>query len=89
MATRPDFINQQFLRNLTELAPPEWDKDHVHEVEDLHEKGMLGKDYYLGGSMNFTYNGITTNEEAVHFHTSELIVSEQRIKFINRWGGNI
>jgi len=89
VATRPDRINQQFLRNLEDLTSSEWRKDYVHIVDELHEKGLLGRDYYLGGSMNFTYNGISTNEEAIHVHTNPVIVAEQRLKYLNRWGGSI
>jgi phosphatidylserine/phosphatidylglycerophosphate/cardiolipin synthase-like enzyme len=37
-----------------------------HIAEELHTKGILGDGYYLAGSMNFTYNGITVNEEALN-----------------------
>ena len=87
VATRPDRHNQQFLRAIEDYAPVGWRQKHVHIVEELHEKGLLGSDYYLAGSMNFTYNGIVVLEESAHFHTEPAIVAEQRIKFRDRWGG--
>jgi phosphatidylserine/phosphatidylglycerophosphate/cardiolipin synthase-like enzyme len=58
-----------------------------HIAEELHTKGILGDGYYLAGSMNFTYNGITVNEEALTYETSPEVIAEQQLIFINRWGG--
>ena len=60
---------------------------YAHAVEELHLKGILGDGYYLAGSMNFTYNGITINEEAVTYETSAEAIAEQKLIFTNRWGG--
>jgi hypothetical protein len=37
--------------------------------------------------MNFTYNGITVNEEALTYETSPEVIAEQQLIFTNRWGG--
>jgi hypothetical protein len=59
----------------------------IHLAEELHEKGIVGDTFYLGGSMNITYNGITINEEAVVYETSAEVVAGRRIIFKDRWGG--
>ncbi|MEH2096321.1 MULTISPECIES: hypothetical protein [unclassified Nostoc] len=58
-----------------------------HITEELHAKGILGDGYYLAGSMNFTYNGITINEKVVTYETSPEAIAEQQLIFTNRWGG--
>ncbi|GAA6620053.1 hypothetical protein NUACC26_058690 [Scytonema sp. NUACC26] len=45
-------------------------------TEELHAKGILGDGYYLAGSMNFTYNGTTVNEEALTFETSTEVIAQ-------------
>ena len=88
VATRPDPHNNHFRRTMESLTPPGWSDSRLFIVDELHEKGLLGEEYYLAGSMNFTYNGITAErqEEAIHYHVNPEIVGEQRIKFRDRWG---
>jgi hypothetical protein len=85
VATRPLPHNYGFIERLGEAASA----DHIviHLVEELHEKGIVGDTFYLGGSMNFTYNGISINEEAVIYETTSEIVAARRIIFKDRWGG--
>lgn len=52
----------------------------------LHAKGLLGDRFYLSGSMNFTFSGISFNEEAVQFVTSPEEVALNRVSFIDKWG---
>lgn len=89
VVTRPDNHNQYFLRSLNSWLKGNQGNLILHEVEELHEKGLLGDFYYLAGSMNFTYNGITLNQESVHFHNDSQIVAENRIAFAYRWGGGV
>jgi hypothetical protein len=89
LATRPDEHNSGFLERLREEVPTSARQLRVHCVDDLHEKGILGDGYYLSGSMNFTLNGISLNEEAVHYYTSPEIISETRLVFSSRWGGPV
>jgi hypothetical protein len=84
VAIRPLPHNYGFIERLGEGS-----NTHIkiHLVEDLHEKGILGDSFYLSGSMNFTHNGITINEEAVSYDTNPEIVAARRIIFTDRWGG--
>lgn len=85
VATRPDSHNLIFIDRLRSMANAE--KIQIHSVETLHEKGIVGDEFYLGGSMNFTHNGITFNEEAVIYNTDPETVAERRVILKDRWGG--
>ena len=61
----------------------------LNEAEDLHEKGLLGDDFYLSGSMNLTYGGVELLEETVKFDTAEDVVAEARLVYYERWGGEL
>lgn len=87
VATRPVEHNAAFLDRLRRSAEPEGLPLVVHPVEDLHEKGILADGFYLSGSMNFTFSGISLNEEAVHYFVDAAVVAQHRILFAQRWGG--
>jgi len=89
VATRPDAHNQLFLQTLQQQCD---DAGHasrirVHTAESLHEKGIVGDSFYLGGSMNMTYSGIELLEEALHFTTDPEVVAQTRVRYFDRWGG--
>jgi hypothetical protein len=56
---------------------------------DFHEKGILGDDYLLSGSMNFTHNGIYVNDEHLVYRCDPASVQERRIVMEEKWGGRI
>ena len=87
IATRPDTHNHSFLEGLKTRIDRLDVAVRFHIAEELHTKGILGDGYYLAGSMNFSYNGITVNEEALTYETSPEIIAEQQLIFTNRWGG--
>ena len=89
VATRPLPHNRPFLDQLRGRAEQcgALDALVVHEAEDLHEKGLLGDDFYLSGSMNFTYGGVELLEETVKFDTSDDVVAQARLVYHERWGG--
>lgn len=84
---RPETL--AFLDRLRRGAEPEGLPFRVHEQEELHEKGILGDGFYLSGSMNFTFSGISLNEEAVHFIVDPAAVAENRVALFSRWGGEL
>jgi hypothetical protein len=55
------------------------------ESPTLHEKGLLGDDYYLMGSLSFTVNGITLNDELANLHTDPGFIAENRDAMAQRW----
>lgn len=89
VATRPDDHNQAFLDRMERAAVPDGLPLRLHSVAELHEKGILGDGFYLSGSMNFTFSGISLNEEAVHYMVDAATVAENRVNFMARWGGEI
>jgi len=76
---RPDQeYTDLFLRR---LAPSvEW-----RESAALHEKGLLSSRFYLRGSMNFTYSGISLNDEAVELTDDPEQVSRALLSARNDW----
>jgi hypothetical protein len=87
VATRDVDMNETFLSTLEGL--PERKRLRVHLEEELHEKGILGDGYYLSGSMNFTFAGITIYEEVVHFITDPAEVALNRVILADRWGAEV
>ncbi|WP_144553393.1 phospholipase D-like domain-containing protein DpdK [Bacillus sp. X1(2014)] len=86
LATRPDPHNNRFLEKLKAATKEYEDRVHIYSSYLLHSKGLLGDQFYLNGSMNFTFNGITVNEESVQLITDPQDISQNRIEFANRWG---
>ena len=52
----------------------------------LHAKGLLGDDYCVSGSMNFTKNGIENLEEMVTYTTDPAQVGALRLEFGREYG---
>jgi hypothetical protein len=86
VATRPDKHNLSFLRGLAQAGERLGVSPVIHQVEELHEKGILGDVFYLSGSMNLTFNGISINEEGVNYHTEDSVIAHTRGIFADRWG---
>lgn len=55
--------------------------------EDLHEKMLVGWDWVLKGSMNFTWNGLQRNEESIDLQVAPIVASTQRLELRTRWLG--
>jgi len=87
VATRPDKHNESFLDALGSAGERVGVSPEIHRVEELHEKGFLGDAFFLSGSMNLTYNGISINEERISYHTEETVIAHTRGIYADRWGG--
>lgn len=87
VAARPIEHNKDFFAQLRLQAAQVEHRLHVSETETLHEKGIMGDDFYLSGSMNITYNGLSFNDEVLHFFTDSATVSANRHLFTQWWGG--
>jgi hypothetical protein len=89
VATRPDAHNEQFLRKINDFARSAGVESllTVHRKSSLHHKGFLGDDFYLSGSMNFTFNGVEILDEGVTFETNREATESARIAFLNDYGG--
>lgn len=61
----------------------------IHLRDTLHEKGILTDGFYLGGSMNITYNGIQINDEFLSLFTDPADVALHRATYESWWGGAV
>lgn len=90
VATRPDEHNARFVQRIQTAATASGHGDrlvvHRDDREKLHEKGLLGDDYFLSGSMNFTESGIRLHDEAVKFDLTPHAVSQARLHFRQHYG---
>jgi hypothetical protein len=84
VATRPAEHNRPLLERLRREAAGL--ALTLRESEELHAKGILADTFFLSGSMNFTHNGITINEEIVTYVTDPAEIARQRVIFSDRWG---
>lgn len=89
VATRPDPHNRLFLDQANQLFTDAGlvDRLVVRFSQDLHEKGIAGDGFYLGGSMNLTNNGVEVLEEALYYSTNAETVALVRLRYRDRWGG--
>ena len=53
--------------------------------EEFHEKGLLSDDYELFGTMNFTHNGITTNDEHIVYRSNIAKIAERQMTMSNQY----
>ncbi|MBK6781953.1 MAG: phosphatidylserine/phosphatidylglycerophosphate/cardiolipin synthase family protein [Gemmatimonadetes bacterium] len=87
VVTKPEEASKDFVERLLQRAGGSARRLRVRMDAPLHEKGLLGDGYYLSGSMNFTFNGIGFNQEAVHYFTRPEDVAENRHHFMASYGG--
>lgn len=90
VATRPDDHNKRFVHRLQNAVRAAGMSDrllvHMDDQSSLHEKGLLGQDYYVSGSMNFTESGIRIHDEAVKYDLDPAIVAQARVNFRQTYG---
>lgn len=89
LATRPVRTNSNFLRLLQERVKEFGVESRLTllEREELHNKGILGDDFYLAGSMNLTWNGVEVLDEFVTYSTAGSALGEARLAFRENYGG--
>jgi hypothetical protein len=83
--TLPHSINAPFVESVRRLQKSHGECLALVLEEDFHDKGLLGDDYELAGSMNFTRKGIETNEEHLIFRTDPHVIAERRLVLNDRW----
>ena len=57
------------------------DRIAIIHAPQLHTKGLLGNDYLLHGSMNFTFSGIQIKTEHISFERDKGIIGQTRLAF--------
>ena len=85
VVVKPDAHNRDFLRELERHSHDLGAPIEVQQCDNLHFKGLLGDDYYLNGSMNFTLNGISVWEEGLKLIVDEAIVNNAHLQFQDHW----
>ncbi|MFC2034893.1 phospholipase D-like domain-containing protein DpdK [Chloroflexota bacterium] len=85
ITTNNEKHNIAFIQAVHNIGGHNFGTLSIKQSDFLHEKGLLGKDYFLSGSFNLTYYGITLNDEIAHLYVDPAIVAENRIAFRERW----
>lgn len=91
IATTPDPHNTTFIgrleANFERLHVSDRLLVHVDKSDKLHEKSLIGDDFVLDGSMNFTYHGVHLREESIRFENDPSAVRDARVAAQARFGG--
>lgn len=77
--------NRQFIDAIKPLRARFPDQLQVAWGAVVHDKGILGDDFLLSGSMNLTYNGVTINDEHLTLRTDMASVQEWRLALEQKW----
>ncbi|RYF53893.1 MAG: phosphatidylserine/phosphatidylglycerophosphate/cardiolipin synthase family protein [Comamonadaceae bacterium] len=85
VALREEDHNNRFVSRLRDRVRA--DRLHLYSSPDLHEKIMVGSDWVMKGSMNFTWNGLQQNEEGIDFLVDEAAAGRERLELRTRWIG--
>lgn len=77
--------NHSFIERMRSLQAEFPIQIRIISEPDFHEKSILGRDFELSGSMNFTYRGLEANDENLILRTDRATISERRITLERRW----
>ena len=77
--------NESFVVKLEQLRGRHGKAIRYCVRPDFHEKGMLGDDYLLDGSMNLTVRGVQVNDEHVALRCAKAVVAQRRIELQSKW----
>lgn len=89
LITRPHEINRPFIQRLEALKKAYRARLRIVMEENFHDKGLLGADYELAGSMNFTRKGVTVNSEHVILRTDPAIVAQRHLETNALWKARV
>jgi hypothetical protein len=78
--------NQPFIQRLQAFREGHAGRLRLATGPEVHEKGVLGDDFLLSGSMNLTYNGMVVNDEHVTLRTDAASIEEWRMSVRAKWG---
>ncbi len=79
--------NDHFVERIKLLQTEYPSKVRITLTPDFHEKSIVGRDFELSGSMNFTHRGLEVNDERLTLQTDSAILSERRMTLEALWGG--
>jgi hypothetical protein len=88
VVTNTEATNHGFLHRLHALASDVGVSDRIaiSQREDLHAKGLLGDDFHLHGSMNFTHNGVRVLAEDVVLEVDSDHVHRAHLEYLGHYG---
>jgi len=87
LVTRPELENRQFIEQVqSRVAACDTERLIILERETLHAKGLVGDDFALSGSMNFTHSGLRHNDELVRYDQDARRVAELQSAFAAEYG---
>ncbi len=81
--------NEFFVARLRTLKDRYGDQLKWIVEKDFHAKGLLGDDYFLSGSMNLTFSGISVNGEHLVLRTDPAAIAEQAEQLDLQWEGRM
>lgn len=77
--------NNRFIEHLAPLKK-EFNKQLWWILGEFeHQNGIIGRNFDLSGSMNFTHNGISLNGEHLIYRTAPEVVAGRRFELANKW----
>ena len=85
MITIEDERTFKFVAQLKQAIPNKITFQHAIK-DELHIKGMLTTDFWLKGSMNFTYRGASKNDEQLDLIVSPPAIIKARMEYESRYG---
>jgi hypothetical protein len=77
--------NRPFFDRLCAVRGAFPDRVRATLVSDFHEKGIIGSDYDLSGSMNLKHRGIEVNDEHLVLRTDRATVAARRLTLDAHW----
>lgn len=86
--TRNAPSNTDFIRKIQDLNIS-YPNLHLILRDEFHEKGLLGSNYELMGSMNFTFNGIQINDEHIKYTFDQETAAQRQIEMYSKYGEDI
>lgn len=85
LVLRDEEHNYAFIGKFEEIRSIHHGTLHLIVEPDFHEKGIVGDDYLLSGSMNFTHRGIQVNDEHLVYRCDPASVQERRLVMEEKW----
>ncbi len=91
LVTNFDTHNDRFLCQLQDRVENYGVKDRLKIVrkKQLHTKGILGRSFYLHGSMNLTRGGVVFNDEQINLDIGKQAIADAELHFMQAYGDDI
>jgi hypothetical protein len=77
--------NAEFVQRLNKTPRRRSGHLGITMAPDAHDKGLIGDEFILSGSMNFTYHGLSVNDEHVLLRIDSAAAASRRLALHQRW----